>query len=190
MRHDRHILVRKRLTALPIGEDPRSFMVWQPLWRFLSLMALGRHLVVAAKVSAALVLLCTVGVLCADLPARAEAEGGASAPSSAPSVRSVRVTDAGMLENTAIGVRYRLENADTGACATERDLSSRATAAAEALVGRARTLTVAPTGRFDEAGRAIVFVSIDGRDLGELLIAQGAARPARAQPWCDGAGNS
>ena len=153
-------------------------------------MALGRHLVVAAKVSAALVLLCTVGVLCADLPARAEAEASARTPPNTPSVRSVRVTSGGMLENTAIGVRYRLQNADTSACAAEGEFSARATAAAEALIGRARTLTVAPTGRFDEAGRAIVFVSLDGRDLGELLIAQGAARPTRAQPWCDRAANS
>lgn len=153
-------------------------------------MALGRHLVVAAKVSAALVLLCTVGVLCADLPARAEAEQLPRVPSSAPSVSSVRVTEGGMLENTAIGVRYRLENADTGACAAESEFSARAAAAAEALIGRARTMTVAPTGRFDEAGRAIVFVSLDGRDLGELLIAQGAARPARAQSWCGRAANS
>jgi endonuclease YncB( thermonuclease family) len=69
-------------------------------------------------------------------------------------------------------------------------LSDRATAAAEALIGRARTLTVAPTGRFDTAGRAIVFVSLDGRDLGELLIAQGAARPARAERLCDNESNS
>lgn len=153
-------------------------------------MVPGRQLVVAAKVSAALVLLCTVGVLCADLPARAEAEAGIRAPSNAPSVRSVRVTDNGMLENTAIGVRYRLENADTGVCPADGDSGARASSATEALIGRARTLTVAPTGRFDEAGRAIVFVSIDGRDLGELLIAQGAARPARPLARCGGPGNS
>ena len=153
-------------------------------------MALGKHLVVAARICAALVLLCTIGVLCADLPARAEAEGGSRATSSAPSVRSVRVVDGGMLENTAIGVRYRLENADTGGCGPDGDLSARATAAAEALIGRARTLTVAATGSIDDAGRAIVFILIDGRDLGELLIAEGAARPVRSQPWCDGAGNS
>jgi micrococcal nuclease len=161
-------------------------------------MALGKNLVIAARLSAAVVLLGAVTVLCADLPARAEAEL-APHPLSAngPSILTMRVIDGGTLENTTNGIRYRLENVDaapTGdqaACVSERDLGERAAAATEQLVGRARAVSLTPTGRLDQAGKPLVFVSLDGRDLGELLMAQGAARPARAraQPWCDTAGD-
>jgi endonuclease YncB( thermonuclease family) len=160
-------------------------------------MALGKHFVVAARLSAALILLGAVTVLCADLPARAEAELPPHAAANGPSILTMRVIDGDTLENTTNGVRYRLENVDaapTGdqaACASERDLGERAAAAAEQLVGRARAVSLTPTGRLDQAGEPLVFVSLDGRDLGELLMAQGAARPARAraQPWCDTAGD-
>ena len=161
-------------------------------------MALGKHFVVAARLSAAVVLLGAVTVLCADLPARAEAElPPHAAPANGPSILTMRVIDGDTLENTTNGIRYRLENVDaapTGdqaACASERDLGERAAAATEQLVGRARALALTPTGRLDPAGTPLVFVSLDGRDLGELLMAQGAARPARARvhPWCDTAGD-
>jgi len=159
-------------------------------------MALGKTFVVAARLSAALVLLGAVTVLCADLPARAEPEAQHAA-ANAPSALTMRVIDGDTIENTVSGVRYRLQNieaapdGDQAVCASERDEGARATAAAEQLVGRARTLTVTPTGRFDAAGQPLVFVSLDGRDLGELLMAQGAARPARAraEPWCDATGD-
>ena len=166
--------------------------------RFLVCMALGKNLVIAARLSAAVVLLGAVTVLCADLPARAEAEPPThAAPATGPSVLSMRVVDGDTIENTVSGIRYRLENVDaapTGdaaGCASERALGERAAAAAEQLLGRARTLALTPTGRFDQAGKPLVFVSLDGRDLGELLMAQGAARPARAraEPWCDTAGD-
>jgi micrococcal nuclease len=161
-------------------------------------MALGKSFVVAARLSAAIVLLGAVTVLCADLPARAEAEAPAhAAPAAGPSVLTMRIVDGDTIENTANGVRYRLDNVDAApigeaaGCASERALGERAAAAAEQLLGRARTLALSPTGRFDQAGKPMVFVSLDGRDLGELLIAQGAARPARAraEPWCDAAGD-
>lgn len=160
-------------------------------------MALGKHFVVAARLSAALVLLGAVTVLCADLPARAEPEALPHAGATGPSVLTMRVIDGDTLENTISGVRYRLQNVeaapdnDQAACSSERDQGARATAAAEQLVGRARILTVTATGHFDPAGRPLVFVSLDGRDLGELLMAQGAARPARAraEPWCAPAGD-
>ncbi|MFZ2030366.1 MAG: hypothetical protein WAU68_08680 [Vitreimonas sp.] len=166
--------------------------------RFLVRMALGKNLVIAAKLSAAVVLLGAATVLCADLPARAEAEPSAHAtPAAGPSILTMRVVDGDTIENTANGIRYRLENVDaapTGeaaGCASERALGERAAAAAEQLLGRARTLALTSTGRFDQAGKPLVFVSLDGRDLGELLMAQGAARPARAraEPWCDTAGD-
>ncbi len=160
-------------------------------------MALGKTFVVAARLSAALVLLGAVTVLCADLPARAEPEAALHAGADGASVLTMRVIDGDTIENTVNGVRYRLQNieaapdSDQAVCASERDEGARATAAAEQLVGRARTLIVTPTGRFDPAGQPLVFVSLDGRDLGELLMAQGAARPARerVEPWCDAAGD-
>jgi micrococcal nuclease len=160
-------------------------------------MALGKTFVVAARLSAALVLLGAATALCADLPARAEPEVIAHSPAGAPSLLTMRVLDGQTLENTMNGVRYRLDNieaasaTDQAACATERDEAARATAAAEQLVGRARALIITPTGRFNAAGQPLVFVSLDGRDLGELLMAQGAARPARARtaPWCAATGD-
>lgn len=166
--------------------------------RFLVRMALGKNLVIAARLSAAVVLLGAVTVLCADLPARAEAKLPVQAAAAAgPSVLTIRVIDGDTIENTANGARYRLQNIDaapTGEaadCPSERALGERATAAAEQLLGRARRLALTPAGGVDQAGNALVFVSLDGRDLGELLMAQGAARPARAraEPWCDTAGD-
>ncbi|MBS0384970.1 MAG: hypothetical protein JSS00_06440 [Proteobacteria bacterium] len=160
-------------------------------------MALGKPFVVAARLSAALALLGAIAVLCADLPARAAPEAAARASTGGRSIVAMRVIDGDTLFDTAAGVRYRLENTvaadpgDRSTCASERDEGARATAAAEQLVGRARILTVTPTGRYDSAGQALAFVTLDGRDLGELLMAQGAARPARARamPWCDAPGD-
>src|SRR5262249_11683742 len=110
-------------------------------------MALGKHFVAAARLSAALVLLGAAAVLCADLPARAEPEPMVQA--TGPSIRAMRVVDGATVENTASGVVYRLDNidapadGDAAACAAERDEGARATAAAEQLVGRARALIVA-----------------------------------------------
>lgn len=162
-------------------------------------MALGRKFVIAARLSAAIVLLGAVTVLCADLPARAEAQAPAqAAAANGPSILTMRVVDGDTIENTTSGVRYRLENIDaapTGegaGCVSERELGGRAAAAAEQLLGRAHTVALTPTGRFDQAGKPMVFISVDGRDLGELLMAQGAARPARAraEPWCDTGGDA
>ena len=160
-------------------------------------MALGKHFVVAARLSAALVLLGAITVLCADLPARAEPEAIQHTAANGPSVLTTRVIDGDTIENTISGVRYRLQNveaapnSDQAPCSSARDEGARAAAAAEQLLGRARTLTITPTGHFDPAGQPLVFVSLDGRDLGELLMAQGAARPARAraEPWCGPAGD-
>jgi len=161
-------------------------------------MALGKNFVVAARLSAAVVLLGAATVLCADLPARAETElAPHTVAANGASILTMRVIDGDTLENTANGIRYRLENVeaaptgDQAACASERDLGERAAAATEQLVGRARAVSLTLTGRRDPAGEPLVFVSLDGRDLGELLMAQGAARPARtrAQPWCDTAGD-
>src|SRR5690606_26543787 len=100
-------------------------------------------------------------------------------------------------EDLATGERYRLENIDTpetgprARCVAERQLGARATEQARAFITSARALEVRRTGRIDRYDRVIAFVEIDGRDLGELMIARGLARPwrGRREPWCDASGN-
>jgi micrococcal nuclease len=109
----------------------------------------------------------------------------------------IRVIDGDTLEDMTADITYRVENIDTpetgsrARCTAERDLGNRATGAVRALVAGAERLDLRPTGRIDRYGRTIALVVIDGRDLGETLIADGLARPwrGRREPWCDGAGN-
>lgn len=108
-----------------------------------------------------------------------------------------RVIDGDTFEDLGSGDRYRLENIDTpetgprAQCRAERDLGDRATARARAFIAGAGRLDVRRTGRIDRYDRIIAFVRIDGRDLGELMIAEGLARPwrGRREPWCDASGN-
>ena len=108
-----------------------------------------------------------------------------------------RVIDGDTFEDLVTGDRYRLENIDTpetgsrAMCRAERELGDRATARARAFIASARRLDVRPTGRIDRYDRIIAFVRINGRDLGELLIGEGLARPwrGRREPWCDASGN-
>jgi endonuclease YncB( thermonuclease family) len=109
----------------------------------------------------------------------------------------MRVVDGDTLEDMRADITYRIVNIDTpetgsrARCNAERALGDRATALARSLISRARDLELRPTGRIDRYGRTIAFVLIDGRDLGETLIAEGVARPwrGRREPWCDAAGN-
>ena len=155
-------------------------------------MALGKSLVVAARLSAAAVLSGSIGVLCADGPARADSERhDPGATAGAALLRGVSVIDAVTFAHGA--ALYRLANAeiaDAGVCAAAGGIRDQATSVVTAMLGRARRLSLEPTGRLDVEGRQLVFASIDGRDLGELLMAQGLARSARLAdaPWCDAAG--
>jgi endonuclease YncB( thermonuclease family) len=109
----------------------------------------------------------------------------------------VRVVDGDTLEDVGSDIVYRLVNIDTAEtgsrarCSAERDLGDRATEAVRALVSHARRIELRPTGRIDRYGRTIAFVVIDGRDMGETLMAEGLARPwrGRREPWCDADGN-
>jgi endonuclease YncB( thermonuclease family) len=109
----------------------------------------------------------------------------------------MRVIDGDTLEDMRADITYRLVNIDTpetgsrARCAAERDLGNRATEAVRTLISAARQLELRPTGRIDRYGRTIAFVLIDGRDMGETLIADGLARPwrGRREPWCDASGN-
>jgi endonuclease YncB( thermonuclease family) len=108
-----------------------------------------------------------------------------------------RVIDGDTFEDLATGDRYRLENIDTpetgprAQCRAERELGDRATARARTFIAEARRLEVRRTGRTDRYDRIIAFVRIDGRDLGEMMIAEGLARPwrGRREAWCDASGN-
>ncbi len=127
------------------------------------------------------------------------AQGEPSRPSiTAPASQSAnwRVIDGDTFEDLETGERYRLENIDTpetggrARCAAERQLGDRATRQARALITSADILDVRRTGRIDRYDRIIAFIEVDGRDLGELLIAEGLARPwrGRREPWCDANG--
>jgi endonuclease YncB( thermonuclease family) len=109
----------------------------------------------------------------------------------------IRVIDGDTLEDMRDDITYRLVNIDTpetgprARCEAERVLGARATQAARTLVAQAEQLELRATGRIDRYGRTIAFVVVDGRDLGETLIAEGLARPwrGRREPWCDAGGN-
>lgn len=126
----------------------------------------------------------------ADAPRNLRGRGG-------PVEQRMRVIDGDTLEDMSQDITYRLVNIDTpetgsrARCDAERALGDRATEAARTLVAHARQLELRPTGRLDRYGRTIAFVLIDGRDMGETLIAEGLARPwrGRREPWCDSNGN-
>ncbi|MEZ5959331.1 MAG: thermonuclease family protein [Hyphomonadaceae bacterium] len=133
----------------------------------------------------------------AQTPQLASAETPRALRGSSSVAQRMRVIDGDTMEDTREDITYRLVNIDTpetgsrARCAAERDLGNRATAAARALVSEARRVEFRPTGRIDRYGRTIAFVVIDGRDMGETLMAEGLARPwrGRREPWCDASGN-
>lgn len=104
----------------------------------------------------------------------------------------LRIIDGDTLEDMREDVTYRVVNIDTpetggrARCEAERALGAEATARARALVDHARHIEFRATGRIDRYGRTIAFVVLDGRDLGESLIAEGFARRwrGRREPWC------
>jgi micrococcal nuclease len=111
--------------------------------------------------------------------------------------QQIRVIDGDTIEDVTADITYRIENIDTpetgsrARCVAERNLGNRATSAARALITNASDLEIRATGRIDRYQRVIAFVLVDGRDLGETLIAEGLARPwrGRREPWCDAGGN-
>lgn len=108
----------------------------------------------------------------------------------------VRVIDGDTVEDTATGERIRLPNIDTpetgdrAQCRAEREAGQAATRAAGHIIA-SRTITVRRTGRTDRYGRTIGFVLVDGRDLGEIMMERGLARPwrGRREPWCSADGS-
>lgn len=121
----------------------------------------------------------------------------ASLPAAALSVPpsttvSLRVIDGDTVEVRTTGEVVRLSNIDTpetggrAQCAAERSAGESATRAASQFIAGAVSITINRTNRQDRYGRTIGFVLIDGRDLGEAMIAAGHARPwrGRREPWC------
>ena len=108
-----------------------------------------------------------------------------------------RVIDGDTYQDMNTGERVRLENIDTpetgprAHCTAERNLGNRATQQARNFITNARQLDVRRTGRTDRYDRVIAFIEVDGRDLGQMMIAEGLARPwrGRREPWCDANGN-
>jgi len=90
--------------------------------------------------------------------------------------------------------RVRLANADTpetgrrARCGAELDLGTRATDWVREQV-QWREVAVFPTGRLDKYRRTLALLTIDGEDLGELLVRNGLGRAyagGRRRSWCDG----
>lgn len=140
-----------------------------------------------------LVLIVGLAVLPTLPAARGEPSGATSEGAGAhPQAQRIRVIDGGTLEDKVADITYRIVNIDTpetgprARCAAERELGNQARRQARALISAANDVGLRPTGRIDRYGRTIAFVLIDGRDLGETLIADGLARPwrGRREPWC------
>ncbi len=102
------------------------------------------------------------------------------------------VIDGDTIDDRGSGTRYRLANidapetGDNARCHRERTRGEEATRAAIRLVRSAAAVQVRRTFRTDRYGRRVAFVLVDGRDLGEILVAQGLAQPwrGRRRKWC------
>jgi micrococcal nuclease len=91
------------------------------------------------------------------------------------------------------GVTIRIANIDAPEaagrcqCPAECSLAAKATAYVRASLSHAGVVTLRAYPRpVDRYGRQLRYVIVDGRDLGELLIAEGLARKweGRRRSWC------
>lgn len=110
----------------------------------------------------------------------------------APQTRAhYRVIDGDTIDDLARGVRIRLANIDAPelhdpGCAAELRLARHARDMVRERLSGAHAVGLRRLERIDRYGRELAFVSVDGADLGEALIAAGLARPwtGRRRPWC------
>lgn len=121
-----------------------------------------------------------------------------AAPDDATPTRpsAYRVIDGDTIAVRATEEHIRLANIDTpergerAHCDAERQAAERATRAARSLFQNAQAIEPVRVGRLDRYGRTIAFVHIDGRDMGEIMIEGGYARPwrGRREAWCGAGG--
>jgi endonuclease YncB( thermonuclease family) len=101
-----------------------------------------------------------------------------------------RVIDGDTIE-APFGVKYRLLGFDTpeifhSKCDAELELGMVAKERLEELLASGE-VRVIESGRTDKYRRTLAHVEVDGRDVGEILIGEGLARPykgERRKSWC------
>jgi micrococcal nuclease len=101
-----------------------------------------------------------------------------------------RVIDGDTIE-APFGVKYRLLGFDTpeifrSKCDAELELGRVAKERLEEILASGE-VRVIESGRTDKYRRTLAHVEVDGRDVGEILIGEGLARPykgERRKSWC------
>lgn len=89
------------------------------------------------------------------------------------------------------GVTYRLLGFDTpethfAKCSSERARGLAAKARLSALLAKGE-VKVLESGRRDRYGRTLATLTVNGKDVGEILISEGLARPytgKKRESWC------
>jgi endonuclease YncB( thermonuclease family) len=89
------------------------------------------------------------------------------------------------------GVTYRLMGYDTpetrfARCDAERELGLAAKDRLEELLARGE-VRVLESGKLDKYGRTLAELTVNGRDVGDILIDEGLARPyqgGKRASWC------
>lgn len=103
----------------------------------------------------------------------------------------IRVVDGDTIERA--GANYRLVGYDTpethhAKCDEERALGEAAARRLEELIASGSIRIVSESKRRDKYGRGLARLLINGRDVGEILISEGLARPydgrTRRTLWC------
>ena len=120
----------------------------------------------------------------------APAATGSTPAAEAIAPSSCRAVDGDTIDCGA--TRIRLVNVDTpelkGACAAEIALARRAQGFTAAALSSARAIEIKPDPRrpHDRYGRTLARIMLDGRDLGDLLVAARLARvwDGRRRGWC------
>jgi endonuclease YncB( thermonuclease family) len=123
--------------------------------------------------------LCFTACLLLCLPAFAQGPGG------------YRVVDGDTI-HAPFGVKYRLMGFDTpeifhSQCDAELELGMAAKERLEELLASGE-VRVIESGRTDKYRRTLAHVEVDGRDVGEILIGEGLARPYKGEKrksWCE-----
>ena len=137
--------------------------------------------------------LIVAGMLVSCQPARSPSPSGLAA-SQMPTCQIARVIDGDTVAMSCAGsgpFRARLVGYDTPeafepACAAEAQAARAAKTRLSTLVASAQTVDAQVSGT-DRYGRRLVRLAIDGRDVGDVLIAEGLAVPyggGRRIDWC------